>query len=891
DSLPPRPSYGAEGTPIIVQANYVPLYLTPEAVLYKYKVDIEPKAVGRKAERVIKLLFQQNNLGGAATDFRAVIVRQKQEDNAKYNVKYFAEDEDEAKSGAEIYHVDVHLSHILSIKDFLAHLGEPSAMPYEHKDAMINALQTLFLHYFRRNNSLLTVGNKTFPISGPASKTQALGEGVAVYQGFFASVRPARLRPLVNVSVAYSAFYEAPGGNLASLISAFGSTDNYHIERLLRGLRIQKKFLKKRNKQGQEVFPTRKIFGLASPEDGTPKAGDTSKKSPPQVKFFGAGAKNVKFSTDDGWFTVYQYFEKQYGIRLQRPDLPVINIGSHEHPIYLPPEVCGVPAGQPVKFANLSSKQTSNMIKFTCNNPIQNFRLLTEYGLKAVGFSDDPDSVLVKFMKSDADDLSRVRGRTLNKPRLVYGDRTLNVARASWNLMGQKLSCPNNATKSWGWVYVRIAGQNPAYESINTFLPTVMEFQDAMLSYGIRLNKSQDGRDIARACILQNQNDPALETSLEAFRGKDLVWVIVPAGSKLLYDRIKYLSDVKLGVMTVVSVDKTLKERDPRYQSQYLGNEALKVNLKLGGMNQRITSGLHFISEGKTMLVGIDVIHPSTDQTRGGMPSVAGMVATVDRHVAQWPGVLQVQQKRQEMVSDLEPMLIACLNKWKQANNGTLPENILVYRDGVSEGQHQEVRKHELPLLRAACQAVYPPASQGMGLPRITIVIVAKRHHTRFAPGADGACDKTFNCEAGLVVDSGITELASWNFYLQAHSAIKGHARPGFYTVVHDEIFRWYKPANSKPTAADVLQEVSQSLCYAFGRATRAVGICTPAYYADILCERAGCYLRAFEASEASGGIFSRRITESSELTDEDMRRLQREMETHDNLKARMIYI
>ncbi len=32
-------------------------------------------------------------------------------------------------------------------------------------------------------------------------------------------------------------------------------------------------------------------------------------------------------------------------------------------------------------------------------------------------------------------------------------------------------------------------------------------------------------------------------------------------------------------------------------------------------------------------------------------------------------------------------------------------------------------------------------------------------------------------------------------------------------------------------------------MCYLFGRATKAVSICPPAYYADIICERARCYL------------------------------------------------
>jgi eukaryotic translation initiation factor 2C len=42
---------------------------------------------------------------------------------------------------------------------------------------------------------------------------------------------------------------------------------------------------------------------------------------------------------------------------------------------------------------------------------------------------------------------------------------------------------------------------------------------------------------------------------------------------------------------------------------------------------------------------------------------------------------------------------------------------------------------------------------------------------------------------------------------------------------------------------ADALEQLSYSICYLFGRATKAVSVCPLAYYADLVCERARCYL------------------------------------------------
>jgi eukaryotic translation initiation factor 2C len=51
------------------------------------------------------------------------------------------------------------------------------------------------------------------------------------------------------------------------------------------------------------------------------------------------------------------------------------------------------------------------------------------------------------------------------------------------------------------------------------------------------------------------------------------------------------------------------------------------------------------------------------------------------------------------MVSGLDSMLKSRLRLWATKNKGTYPENILICRDGVSEGQYEIVLDQELPLL------------------------------------------------------------------------------------------------------------------------------------------------------------------------------------------------
>ena len=98
---------------------------------------------------------------------------------------------------------------------------------------------------------------------------------------------------------------------------------------------------------------------------------------------------------------------------------------------------------------------------------------------------------------------------------------------------------------------------------------------------------------------------------------------------------------------------------------------------------------------------------------------------------------------------------------------------------GVSESQYQAVLDLELKPIQVHCEKVYH--SQKSAPPKITIIIVGKRHHTRFYPTNDAHADlkhggklKLCNPRNGTIVDRGITMHKGWDFYLQAHSAIKG---------------------------------------------------------------------------------------------------------------------
>lgn len=516
--------------------------------------------------------------------------------------------------------------------------------------------------------------------------------------------------------------------------------------------------------------------------------------------------------------------------------MPVVNVGTRERPVYLPMEVCDIIPGQ--GFGGEPSMiQRQNMIRFSCRRPPQNYDSIVTDGLDIMGISEgDTKAVGIKARK----EMVTVHARILNPPNLVYGGKRNTPRNGSWNLIQTKFSQCATITK-WTCLWVRKKGTREYFSEPDAKIDA---FYKKLRAHGLTLPVPKkpcrqitlgpndgDGEKRNRALLHQ-----ALETLKSEY---SFIVVFLPNTDGKIFDYIKYLGDIKLGILTHCMQAEKFKETT--VNEQYLSNNAMKVNLKLGGCNQLLDqSGSRFIGAAKTtMVVGLDVTHPSSIDPEA-FPSVAAIVASVDYRMGQWPGEVQAQTRRQEHVEFLQEMMCSRLRLWQKHNNGQLPQNILIYRDGVSEGQFHMVLAEELPKVQAAAKATYREK-----MPNITIVVCGKRHNVRFYPTNSKDQDRTSNPINGCVVDRGVTRPIYWDFYLQAQAPLQGSARPAHYIVIHDEIFTNSK-ANPDRKPADVLQELTHNICYMMGRATRSISYSTPAFLADKFCDRARKYLLAY---------------------------------------------
>lgn len=125
-----------------------------------------------------------------------------------------------------------------------------------------------------------------------------------------------------------------------------------------------------------------------------------------------------------------------------------------------------------------------------------------------------------------------------------------------------------------------------------------------------------------------------------------------------------------------------------------------------------------------------------------------------------------------------------------EKNAGELPEKIFYFRDGVSEGQFAQFMAIEKDAMSKACAEIKQGYDQEV---KMTVLIVQKRHHTRFFPCKETTFQKgeedrrNNNVAPGTIVDSVITRPNQNDFYLVSHQSIQGVAKPTKYCILLDE--------------------------------------------------------------------------------------------------------
>ncbi|CRL03804.1 CLUMA_CG016148, isoform A [Clunio marinus] len=240
----------------------------------------------------------------------------------------------------------------------------------------------------------------------------------------------------------------------------------------------------------------------------------------------------------------------------------------------------------------------------------------------------------------------------------------------------------------------------------------------------------------------------------------------------------------------------TRKTLDHKNKRSIATKVAIQINCKLGGIPWKVDLRLKGL-----MIVGFDI-----SETKG-RHSYGAMVASLDANNdgGQYFSAVNEHNNANQLSTDFGNNFMAALKQYMN-DNGALPKRILIYRDGVGDGQIQHVLDQEVNDIMGKVTNVYSQV-QGSGEPKVGFVIINKRTKTRFFKPSPRNPKDFENPGAGFVVDNVVTLPERYDFYLISQKVTQGTVSPTYYNIVHDGFY---------PGRPQVMQQLTFKLCHLY---------------------------------------------------------------------------
>ncbi|KAK1295823.1 Protein argonaute 16 [Acorus calamus] len=624
-----------------------------------------------------------------------------------------------------------------------------------------------------------------------------LGGGVTGCRGFHSSFRTTQGGLSLNMDVSTTMIY-SPGPVEKFLLANQNVRDVSQIDwvkakRMLKNMRIK-------TLHNNMEF---KIIGLS--------------ELPCNQQRFSLKSKNGDEEGQAAEITVYDYFMRTKGVPLKWSGyVPCLDVGKPKRPNYLPIEA-------------LSNMQRSSLVEKSRQKPQERIRVVTD-AVKSNRYDDDP--LLAACGIKIEMQLTSVDGRVLNAPTLKVGNQEDCIPRnGRWNFNNKRLWAPTQIDR---WAIVNFSARcDTSYLS--------RELINCGRNKGIHIERpftifDEDPKWRRSGPIIRVER--MVERIIATLPGPPQFFLCVLPERKNcdIYGPWKKKNLHELGIVTQCIAPTKIND-------QYLTNVLLKINSKLGGTNSLLsverTLSLPKINKIPTMILGMDVSHGSPG--RSDIPSIAAVVGS--RYwplISRYRASVRTQSPKVEMIDSLYKPLPdggddgiireLLLDFYRTSNHK--PAQIIIFRDGVSESQFNQVLNVELIQILKAYQHM-----GDCDPPKITLIVAQKNHHTKLFQA-----NSPENVPPGTVVDSKVVHPRNYDFYMCAHAGMIGTSRPAHYHVLIDEI--GFTP--------DDLQTLVHSLSYVYQRSTTAVSIVAPICYAHLAAAQMSQFMKFEETSETS---------------------------------------
>ncbi|XP_044254277.1 piwi-like protein Ago3 [Tribolium madens] len=511
------------------------------------------------------------------------------------------------------------------------------------------------------------------------------------------------------------------------------------------------------------------------------------------------------------------YYKEHHNITIEDVDQPLlinrqvrqVQDSKVEHMVCLIPELCYLTGLTDVMRNDF--KVMKDVAAFTRITPNQRMLALRTY-LDRVRQSEPAQKVLSGWGLSLADDTLELQARVLPQEAVYFGGPDPEARKytggSDWNkaMADNKLTGPVNIT-NWQLYYTR---RDQKYAA--NFAQTI-----------VRLSKGM-------GCIIGDPHhivldDDRSETYMTSIRDNvqntQVAVFICPTLRADRYSIIKKMCCVNIPVASQVILSKTLS--NPQKVRTIIHKIAMQITCKLGGTLWSVK-----IPVSGWMVCGIDVYHGANNQ------SVCGFVGSINGSLTKYYSKAMFQDGE---IGDFFKMPFRKMLQEKKDKEGSFPSKVIVFRDGLGDGQLEHCKKYEVSQLQEVIKELNIDTT-------ITFVVVQKRINTRIFRMVN---ETTFdNPPSGTVVDTMVTRRQFYDFFLVPQSVRQGTVNPTHYVVLLDE-------GNIKP---DHLQRLAYKLCHLYYNWSGTIRVPAPCLYAHKLAALVGQYIKKTPSTVLDDKLF-----------------------------------
>lgn len=529
------------------------------------------------------------------------------------------------------------------------------------------------------------------------------------------------------------------------------------------------------------------------------------------------------FETKNGPITFMQYFKERYNVDIRDPRQPMLVSRSKPRDIRagLPEMIYLVPELSRITGITDDMRKDFHLMRALADHtrltPDKRIDRLETFNRRLQQSKESAE--VFKFWKTELDRrLVEVQARVLPPETIFFHPEDDNCKILAGDMAEWQMAFRNNP------MYLTVALTNWFVVCPQGTQRLIADFMNCVkqAARGMRFH-------VADPQVIEIPNDSPVvyveKLSQIIQRDPQLIMCLVTNDKVDRYAAIKKKCCVERAVPTQVIKTRTItpKGGNVRTLMSVATKVVIQINCKLGGIPWVIKSPLSSV-----MVIGFDVCRDSKDKSHTYGALVASMYGGGIKHPKYFSTVNR-HSNGEELSNFMAMNIVKALRSYQADFEGALPQRIVIYRDGVSDGQLNYVHEHEVNAVQEKLAAAY----KGQPVPsRLTFFVVNKRINTRLF-------NKKRNPSPGTVVDDVITLPERNDFYLVSQSVRQGTVSPTSYNILRDE----------SGLSADRLQMYTFKQTHMYYNWSGTVGVPAVCQYAHKLSALAGQYLHQTPSS------------------------------------------